>query len=283
MIHSSLVSLFAFFAIVLSARLTNAAERVQLREINYGVENLKYKSDLLEEPSGCLADPSDSQSTKQRACAFRVGQGRKLILKFDQRTITVADNTIVIREASDTYRIIEGFVRVEGEGRTNFYVSGSKDPKRGSRIQGSGEFFVERYGNSVSVVNTGSKKVSVHTDGREQGVIGTGMEVRFDKPDRRSGKYEIAAPLPLNLELQVVREAKLFVGDKKDFTDRIDAVLALQRRAAEITAEIHRHSVLRKVASLEAEAEMRRQAAAKREAEDREIRAMFRRKVLSVE
>lgn len=280
----------AIFAVVEA----KAAERVQLREISYGSESLKYTSDLLEEPKGCLTQAAPSVNP----CSFRVGQGRKLVLKSEGRVLTVGDNTILIREAADRYRLVEGFVRV-GPGdetepakagskgglaaKTVLLVSSSSNWKQAARVQGEGEFFVERYNNSISVVNTGSRKVELFSGGRDEGWIGSGMEVRFSKPDRRSGRYEVGAPLPLDLESQVVREAKLFAGEKKKFSERVDQILVLQRGAAELAAQIHQDAVNRKLASLEAAAEKRRREAAKREAEDREIRAMFRRKVLSVE
>lgn len=286
-----------FFIVALAifaAATAKAAERVQLREISYGSESLKYTSDLLEEPKGCLTQAAPSVNP----CSFRVGQGRKLVLKSEGRVLTVGDNTILIREAADRYRLVEGFVRV-GPGdetepakagstaglaaKTVLLVSSSSNWKQAARVQGEGEFFVERYNNSISVVNTGSRKVELFSGGRDEGWIGSGMEVRFSKPDRRSGRYEVGAPLPLDLESQVVREAKLFAGEKKKFSERVDQILVLQQGAAELAAQIHQDAVNRKLASLEAAAEKRRREAAKREAEDREIRAMFRRKVLSVE
>lgn len=264
-----------------------AAERVQLLEISYGTENRKYTSDLLEEPKGCLAFEVENS----KPCSFRVGHGRKLLLKAEGRILTIGDNTIVIREAADRYRLVEGFLRVEADAssetprttKTVLLVSSASNWRQAARVQGEGEFFVERYNNTVSVVNTGSRKVWLFSGGRDEGSIGTGMEVRFTKPDRRSGKYEVGAPLPLNLEAQVVREAKLYAGEKAKFGERVDQLLTIQRGAAELAAKIHRDSVARKLASLEAEAEKRRSDAARQEAEDREIRAMFRRKVLSVE
>lgn len=277
-----------FGALVLLAGIElQAAERVQLVEISYGSENRKYTSDLLEEPKSCLA----ASSAPGKPCSFRVGRGRKLVINSDGRSITVGDNTIVVREAPGRYRLVEGFLRVgamEDAGvsevpKLAVLISSASDWKLAARVQGDGEYFVERYSSAVSVVNTGSRKVWLYSGGRDEGFIGTGMEVRFAKPDRRSGRYEIGAPLPLDLEAQVVREAKLYTGEKKKFGERVDQILNIQRGAAEWAARIHSESVSRKLASLEAEAEKRRREAAQRAAEDREIRAMFRRKVLSVE
>lgn len=274
----SAIFLMLFFGLMLPSHQA-LAERVQLSEVSLDSKTLKYSSDLLEEPRGCVLQ-NDSQA---QTCSFRVGQRRKLTLKLDGRTLTVGDNTILVRESKDRYRLVEGFVRIQAESKTTIVVSSSSDWKNAARVQGDGEFFVEKYGSEVVVVNTGAKKVSLHTSGRDLGWIGTGMEIRFNKPDRYSGSYEIGPPLPLDLESQIVREAKFHVGLKSEFSQKIDAVLAMQRRAAELTASIHSQTVARKIASLEEEAERRRREKAKREAEDREIRALFRRKVLFVE
>jgi hypothetical protein len=276
-ISRSTVFILSFF-IMLTGQET-AAERVQLGEVSLDSKTLKYSSDLLEEPRGCILQIE----LESKPCSFRVGRRRKLTLESESRNLTVGDNTILVRESKNRYRLVEGFIRIQAEATTTVVVSSASDLKKSVRVQGDGEFFIEKYGSDVVVVNTGAKKVSIHTAGRDLGWIGTGMEIRFNKPDRYSGSYEIGPPLPLDLESQIVREAKFHIGLKSEFGQRIDVILAMQRRAAELTASIHSQTVARKIASLEEEAERRRKEKARREAEDREIRALFRRKVLMVE
>lgn len=260
-----------FFGFSLEVQV-QAAERVQLRPIEVASERQsKTSSAVLEEPAGCL-------TLDVGACAIRVGHRRKLTIgQIENRELVFGDGAIAIRLSQDRFRLIEGFVRVRGENATTIEITSR------TSIVVSGEAFVERFGDAVTVTNTGVRKVVLRTAGEEDGLIGSGLEIQFDRPDVRTGKTEAGAPLPLDLERQVVREAKLHEGSKETFQSRVEILLALRKQAAFKAAEIHEEIVSRKLASIEASRQERIRNAKIREAKDRELRAMFRRKVLNVE
>jgi hypothetical protein len=249
-----------------------AAERVQLRAVDVATERLiKTSSAVLEEPAKCLDQAA-------AVCAIRVGHRRKLTIgNVESREIVFGDGAIAIRLADDRFRLIEGFVRVRGENLTTIEITSRMS------IAMSGEAFIERFGDSVRVVNTGARKVVLKTAGEEDGLIASGLEIHFDRPDVRTGKNETGAPLPLDLERQVVREAKLHDGSKEAFQARVEILLALRKQAAFKAAEIHEEIVNRKLASIESARQERIRKAAIYEARNRELRALFRRKVLNVE
>jgi hypothetical protein len=249
-----------------------AAERVQLRPVYVPAERLiKTSSAVLEEPAKCL-------DQVEVVCAIRVGHRRKLTIgQAESRELVFGDGSIVIRLAPDRFRLIEGFVRVRGESLTTVEITSR------TSIVISGEAFVERFGDSVTVTNTGVRKVVLKSAEEEDGLIASGLEVHFDRPDVRTGKTQPGAPLPLDLERQVVREAKLHEGSKETFQARVEILLALRKQAAFKAAEIHEQIVNRKLASIELESQERIRKAAIYEARNRELRALFRRKVLNVE
>lgn len=249
-----------------------AAERVQLRPVDIATErSIKTSSAVLEEPANCL-DQKDS------VCAIRVGHRRKLTIgSVESREIVFGDGAIAVRLNDDRFRLIEGFVRVRGENITMIEITSRMS------IAISGEAFIERFGDSVTVTNTGARKVILKTGGEEDGLIASGLEIHFDRPDVRTGKNETGAPLPLDLERQVVREAKLHEGSKEAFQARVEILLALRKQAAFKAAEIHEQIVNRKLASIESARQERIRKAAIYEARNRELRALFRRKVLNVE
>lgn len=260
-----------FFGFSLEVQV-EAAERVQLRPIDLAIERQsKTSSAVLEEPAGCLTQEAG-------VCAIRVGQRRKLAIgQIENRELVFGDGAIAIRLSPDRFRLIEGFVRVRGENATTVEITSR------ASIVVSGEAFIERYGDSVTVTNTGVRKVVLRTLGEEDGLIASGLEIHVDRPDVRTGKTEAGAPLPLDLERQVVREAKLHEGSKETFQSRVEILLALRKQAAFKAAEIHEEIVSRKLASIEASRQERIRNEKIREAKDRELRAMFRRKVLNVE
>ncbi len=249
-----------------------AAERVQLREIDAQVERtVKTSAALLEEPKSCTTVESE-------ACAIRVGHKRKLTLKKDEdREIVLGDSTIAIRYTLERFRLIEGFIRVRGEQPTIIEISSK------TSVLIAGEAFVERFGDAVTVVNTGAKKVILRTAGMDDGLVSSGMEIHFERPDIKSGKLDPGAPLPLDLDRQVVREAKLHDGSKEGFHARVELLLALRKQAAFKSSEIHEEIVQRKLASIENARQARLRQAEIQEVRDRELRALFRRKVLDVE
>jgi hypothetical protein len=85
----------------------------------------------------------------------------------------------------------------------------------------------------------------------------------------------------LDFDSQVVREARLFDGKKDEFPNRLGELLALRATAAIVSAKLHQAVVERKIASVQAEEERLRRGRQQREARDRELRALFRRKVLN--
>lgn len=276
MIQKFLFLLGFFFGFSLELQV-QAAERVQLIPVELEVERgQKTSSALLEEPKNCL------NQKVAGPCAIRVGERRKFVLtEADGQELVFSDGAIAVRLGAEKFRLIEGFVRVRGEKSMEIEIS-----NRTSVIL-TGEAFVERYGDSITVVNTGAKKVFLRTDvglrTQSDGLISSGLEVHFDRPDVKNGKIQPSAPLPLDLERQVVREAKIHDGPKETFQARVEILLALRKQAAFKAAEIHEEIVMRKLASIESARQEQARIAKVREIRDRELRALFRRKVLNVE
>lgn len=260
-----------FFGFSLEVQV-QAAEPAQLRPIDLASERLsKTSSAVLEEPARCLDNDS-------LACAIRVGHRRKLTIgQIEDRELVFGDGAIAIRMNPDRFRLIEGFVRVRGENLTTIEISSH------ASIVIAGEAFIERFGDTVTVTNTGARKIILRASGEDDGLVASGLEIQFDRPDVRTGKVEASAPLPLDLDRQVVREAKLHEGSKALFQARIEILLALRKQAAYKSAEIHEDIVSRKLASVEAARQKRLHNAKIRAQKDRELRALFRRKVLNVE
>lgn len=247
-----------------------AAERVQLIGINVEQERLNPNSSaLLEEPKNCLKE--------EGLCALRVGERRKFVYKpSERREWTLAEKSVVVRIAEDRLRFIEGSIRIIGDLTTI-------ETEQGSLVV-RGEAFVDRKGEKLTVVNTG--QVPIEFTGRgwpSAQEIPSGLEAHIDLPSVKNGRASVNLPLPLDYDNQVVREARLYQGKKEDFAKRLEEIQLLRTEAAAVSASLHQEMVERKIASIEAKEKANREIRGKREARDKELRALFRKKVLNPE
>lgn len=246
-----------------------AAERVQLRVIDPSAQHSDpHSSALLEEPRNCLAAATTT-------CAIRIGEGRQLTLRPDaHRTWTLPEKTIAVRLAKDRLRFIEGSLKISGKETVVETEQGE--------ITVRGEAFIDRGVSKLTIVNTGNEPIEFRGLGWSAAYeIPVGLETQVDLPNVKNGRTAVGLPLPLDYENQVVREARIFQGKKEEFAKRLDYLVELRSQAAQVSADLHRQVVERKIATVESEKEVKRQASLRREARDRELRALFRRKVLN--
>ncbi len=247
-----------------------AAERVQLKSIDPVLERASlHSSALLEQPRNCLMS--------KETCAVRIGDRRKLIIEPSQgREWTLSEKTIVVRLSSERLRFIEGSLKVKG-------LSTIIETEQGE-LTVQGEAFIDRQGSSLTVVNTGSRVLTFRGRGwTEPHEIPAGLETRIDLPNVKSGQTSVNLPLPFDFDAQVVREARVYIGPKDGFPKRLEDLAQLRASAAAESAALHREVVERKIASIALKESSAQEVRAKREARDRELRALFRRKVLNPE
>ncbi len=247
-----------------------AAERVQLKSIDPAFERTSlHSSALLEQPRNCLLS--------RETCAVRIGDRRKLIIEPTKgREWTLSEKTIVVRLSSERLRFIEGSLKVTG-------LSTTIETEQGE-LTVQGEAFIDRHGSVLTVVNTGSEVLTFRGRGWTTAhEIPAGLETSIDLPNVKSGQTAINLPLPFDFDAQVVREARVFTGPKDGFPKRLEYLAELRSSAAAESAALHREVVERKIASIAVKEASVREARAKRETRDRELRALFRRKVLNPE
>lgn len=265
--------LIFFLGFVLGSTLevrVEAAERVQLVSIDISKERLSPRgSAVIEEPKNCI--------TESGVCALRVGERRKLVLETgNQREWTLAEKSIVIRRDSAHLRLIEGSIRVRGPSTVIEIEQGD--------LTTHGEVFIDRIGEDLKIVNTGEASALFKGRGWDSAYeIPSGMQVTVDRPSLANGQTAVGLPLPLDFDEQVVREARLYEGKKDDFPKRLEQLVALRAGAAVASAKLHKEAVERKIATANAKDDRLKKGRQQREARDRELRAMFRRKVLNPE
>lgn len=250
----------------------DAAESVQLRSLN--IENLRknpLSASLVEAPRLCLTAKASGGP-----CALRVGAKRKLVHRPSEgREWIMSELTITVRLGEDRLRLLAGALKVNGLQPTTIETG------HGFLVVHD-QAFLERASGKLTIVNTGTKPVEFRGRGwKESQAIPSGLEAFIDLPDVRSGEASVSLPLPLDFDAQVVREARLFEGDKDSFNRRLEALVELRSAAAIVSAKLHQESVQRQIASTKAREKKFQASRAAREARDKELRALFRRKVLN--
>lgn len=253
-----------------------AAERAQLRNITVEGERAnRHSSALLEEPANCLDDKMEGNSPT--ACSIQVGHGRRLSLAPDAgRTWLLGEDTIIVRKAPTRVHLVHGVIRVQGE-------VASVETELGS-IRAQGEVYVERYGNRTTVINMGDGDVVIVRRGtKSEEHLPSGFQIELTRPDVKTGVVMTGLPLPFDYDMQVVREARFYSGEKAAFEDHLRSLAELRRAAAVVGSELHEKNVQRKIASLVADEERRKIERRKRDARDRELRALFRKRSLDIE
>ena len=216
-----------------------AAERVQLRSIDINkVRENPLSSALIEEPKLCL-----TKNIAQGSCALRVGARRRLVIVPSAgRVWTMSELTMIVRVDEERLRLLTGSLKVEGPSPTVI------ETEHGTLVIRD-QAFVDRVGGKLTVVNTGTEPLEFRGRGwPEAQVVPSGLEAFIDLPDVRNGETAVSLPLPLNFDAQVVREARLFDGDKESFTRRLEALAMIRASAAKLSAELHQQSVKRKIA-----------------------------------
>ncbi len=254
-----------------------AEDSVQLRNIT----SLNLNNRVLQEPKGCL-----EQSAK---CAFQISLGRKLDIPFAGGHWFFSQNSMLIRQQDwSEVRLVEGTLRFRSEAGGRGAISTELVQVVLEGVSVSADVFVEKSKDQVRVVNVGEQEVAISRRTAQgfqarREFLPPGTEIVVERPSSRSGEVEIGLPVPFDFEDQVIREARLFDGKKAEFHLRVAELIEKRNQAAELVAPVHEALAKRTIASIEQRRDEARRGKAKREARDRELRLMFRKRVLEVQ
>lgn len=250
---------------------------VRLRNIT----SLSLNNRVLQEPKGCL-----DQSAK---CAFQISLGRKLDIPFAGGHWFFSQNSMLIRQQDwSELRLVEGMLRFRAESGARGTIVTELVQVVLEGVSASTDVFVEKSKDQVRVVNVGEQEVAISRRTAQgfqtrREFLPPGTEILVERPSSRSGDIEIGLPVPFDFEDQVIREARLFDGKKAEFHVRVAQLIEKRNQAAELVAPVHEALAKRTIASIERRREEARLGKAKREARDRELRMMFRKRVLEVQ
>lgn len=226
---------------------------------------LPNSSEVLQDPKGCILQAS--------ICAVKTRDHEKYKFAVGASTVVLDANSSVIRLSGNAITLLSGTVWIRGQGpfsvRSEFGVARSED----------GEFWVARTSGRMTVSATGGalvleprgSKVFLRIDSGEENWIG-GIS--------RDGVATTGVPQAIPLAEHLRRWARLFPGTKREFEKESRSFHSSWSRGLASVASYHETLAEERRQAVHAEAEQRAQARAQEEARSKELRALFRRKVL---
>ncbi len=233
----------------------------------FSVEITIHASELvLQEPIGCLVRSS--------VCAIENTAQSSFELKLGASVVVLDTGAVVIREANDVIRLVKGTAWIKAQStmhvRSEFgEVSNSSD----------GEFWVSRTSENLTAAATSAILLLSPKGSNEKLQIDPGLQNTLGAIDF-NGRATTAVPMPIPFKDHVMRWARLFHGSKKQFEDQVDKFHKQWVSASQASAELNQRLYSRKIASVESEKAARAAKARKIEAENRELRALFRQRTL---
>jgi len=209
-------------------------------------------------------------------CAVRTSSGEKYELAVGDAIVRMDRSTAVLRVKPDEIRLVAGTVWIEAKGpfvvRTEF----------GAARVGSGEFWVTRTEDRMIAAAVGPDVILAPRGTTEELVIEHGMENWIGHVGRK-GSAESGLPRVIPFDEHVRRWARLYPGPQGRLEAEVRRFRAQWNDASRKVAELHRTLLERKVAFLRADHEKRERDLRRIEARNRELREMFRRRVLGDE
>lgn len=255
---SLLLRLFLFLLTFALEVRVKAAEIVQLPNAEQ----------ILEQPEGCLAQAG--------LCAIATDHGEKYKLELGGSLVQLDQSTSVVRVSKSEIRLIAGTIWVRAKGdlvvRSEYGLVRVRDT----------EAWVSHDKDRVTASAVGEPLVLEPRGGADGLQVPSGMENWIGRVGD-AGVAETGLPKAIALEPHLQRWARLYTGNRKQFEKDALKFRATWTEASQEAAALHKELYDRTVASISARKAQREAVLRQKQARDRAIRAMFRKRVLDGE
>ena len=223
-------------------------------------------SEVLQEPKGCLKSKG--------ACAIKTSEHDKFVLSRGELTIVLDRSTALIIEASSETRLVAGTIWVKSEKQATV-----RSEFGAVQILAKGEMWVSRTRDRMIVSAIDGDVILHPRGGAEEILVQPGNENWIGRVARQTGQAETGVPMAIPFRPHIERWARLYSGTKADFEIELRRFHGLWSEASEQAARTHKAEFDRKIASIESEKARRLEAERKAQAQNKELRALFRQRV----
>ncbi|HRK08809.1 MAG TPA: hypothetical protein PLZ57_13665 [Pseudobdellovibrionaceae bacterium] len=253
---------------------------------------------------------NSSSNSKERRCALRVGEDRRLTFAWRGLRFTLIDAAMIelVEESTSAhFRILQGRVRVteieatqrpESESSTAVAAQSAERPRQLPQLLSHlGQFemkpgvdvSVHVHGTSdskslgseslqaVTLFNESDQTLTMQLKGwSEPKELPPWTEVVIRRPGYRTAQALVEIPVPLQWDSFVERRARLHHGHRNQFAKDLQRAAQGRVQAAEFVGQAHRLAADRKVASIRAEEAREREAERQAKVQSAEVKRLFR-------
>ncbi len=222
---------------------------------------------ITQEPLKCLARATS-------VCAIENSSSIGFEVKMGSSTLILDQGAAIIRQADDELRLIKGTIWIKAAStiriRSEFGEIANSEP---------GDFWISRTsevmtGSAISTPLQLSPRASKDTLEVAPGLQNTIGAIGFD------GQATTSIPLPIPFKDHILRWARLYHGPKKQFESEVAEFHDRWLKASETAADISQTLYERQVASVENAKAARAAQVKKANAENNELRSLFRKRSL---
>jgi hypothetical protein len=250
----SLLQLLMFFMTFTLDVRVHAKEYIQLAN----------QEQVLQQPGDCLL-----QTT---ICAIKTSADSKYKLTVGSETVVLDADTAVVRVARDRIRVLQGTVWVQA--KTTFSV----ETVFGEITSARGDFWVSQ-NDERTLVRATSSTLSLRPRGAKQSFALEKAEENWLGRVQKDGVASSGFPHALQWRDHLDRWARLYPGGKKQFTTEVKEFRAAWTEAGKRASAYHQSLADRHIASIEEDLKRRQEKQAAIEAHNRELRALYRKKI----
>ncbi len=163
---------------------------------------LPLVTNVATEPEDCVL--------KSSFCSVKTSVRQKYVLVFGESEVTLDENSIVVRETSDTIALVKGMILVKAKGLT-------KVKTEFGSVQGEdSEFMVSREGKKVVARAIYKSLVLFPKGSKEQLELESGFK-NYLSGVGKNGEAQTGIPLVWDFDKMLNMRARLFSGHKQDF------------------------------------------------------------------
>lgn len=235
-------------------------------------------ADLSADPSAdILQEPGDCLEVIESSCAVQTGSGDRFELTLSKGKVILDRDTTVIRLNDHEVRLVAGTIWVKPESKQKLFVR-----TEFGTASATHEFWVMKEGDRSVVSATVKETEMIGRGSQETLLVPAGLENWMGRVTK-SGRASTGLPSPIQPSPHLARWARLYTGKKAQFEKEVAAFKTTWSQARGEATQIQQALFERKLASLESAANERVKSRQKVEARNRELRDLFRRRVLNAE
>ncbi len=234
---------------------------------------LPNTTQLTQEPNECWAQVGKISSTAPSMCALRTPAGEKFRFQLGKSQITMDDETSLLWQESGEITLLAGVVWVVAKDSVNLKT------EYGLAQMTDGEFIISREPRSMWISAVDGALTLVPRKAKS-GIRLEAGEENWLGPVDRAGVGTSGIPRAIFVPDLIQKWARLFPGTRQEFEEKVSEFHKNWSRHLASIATYHQDLAERRRQEIADEIATNKRMRAQQEARERDMRALFRKKIL---